>query len=424
VGDVVGARADFAAAIAAAPAGRLARAARLDTARLDAEAGSLRQTRAAYDALVDSDPSDRLARLGRARLALRQGRAADADADLTRLVSDEGESDSATRAAWLASRALARLALGRAAEAYADAEAAARLDPGPARLRVRARAALAAGRPIDSGLLHPNAIAGWPLAGPALVVDLRAALERLGPAASAPAASTAATALRARAAMLSALGDHDAAAAEADRAVRRLPSAESYTLLAEVRLRAGDRPGALAAVRRGLAADSDDPDLLRLRGQLAIEAGDPDAGLRWLDRALFHGAAAPAHAWRARGLMALGRPEPAVEAWSAALADDPEDPEAFLGRARCRRRVGLWENALADLEQAAERARDGSWLLARVTLEYLACLPARTNRLPRVAGLARRLISPGAGRRYIPNSLYLFESGIAAAGRAAKNPGS
>jgi tetratricopeptide (TPR) repeat protein len=100
----------------------------------------------------------------------------------------------------------------------------------------------------------------------------------------------------------------------------------------------------------------------------------------------------PAHAWRARALVALDRPEAAVEAWSAALANDPEDADAYLGRARSLRRLGLWENALADLERAAERAPDGSSLLARVTLDYLACLPARPDRLPRVAGLARRLL--------------------------------
>jgi serine/threonine protein kinase/predicted Zn-dependent protease len=392
VGDVVGARADFAAAMAADPNGHIARAARLDQARLDAEAGATRQARSAYDALLESDPSDRLARLARARLALRQGRAAEAEADLTCLLSDCGDAAAPTRAAWLASRALARLALGRAAEAHADAEAAFRLDPAPGRVRLRARMALAAGRPLDGGRPHPDAIAGWPLAGPCLEADLRAALERLRAQASEPSDPTAAAALRARAANFSVLNDHVAATAEAERAVRRSASAASYTVLAEVRIRAGDRPGAVAAVESGLAAEPDDPDLLQLRGRFAIEAGDRDAGVRWLDRALFHGAAGPASSWKARALMALGRRESALEAWSAALAQDAEDPEAFLGRARCLRSLGLWENALADLEQAAERAPDGSWLLARVAFEYLAILPARSDRLPRVAALARRLL--------------------------------
>ena len=90
--------------------------------------------------------------------------------------------------------------------------------------------------------------------------------------------------------------------------------------------------------------------------------------------------------------MDLDHPEEAVEAWSAALANDPDDADAYLGRARCMRQLGLWENALADLERAAERVPDGSTIFARVTLEYLACLPARPDRLPRVVELARRLL--------------------------------
>ncbi len=89
--------------------------------------------------------------------------------------------------------------------------------------------------------------------------------------------------------------------------------------------------------------------------------------------------------------MELNRPEDAVEAWSAALANDPEDANAYLGRARCMRQLGLWENALADLERAAERVSDGSTIFAQTTLDYLACLHARPDRLPRVVELARRL---------------------------------
>ncbi|HZW31823.1 MAG TPA: tetratricopeptide repeat protein, partial [Isosphaeraceae bacterium] len=404
VGDVVGARADFEAALAADPDGPSGRAARLDRARLDAEAGAADRAWAEYDALVESDPSDPIARLARARLALRQGRAAAAQSDLTGLLTQRPEADPAARADWLACRALARLALGQAALADADAEAAWRLDPGPGRTRLWTRAALAAGRPVDANLLHPDAIAGWPVGGPALAADLRAAIERLRPAASDATAATAASALRARAAMLSALGEHAAAVVAAEQSIARAPTAASYALGAEVRLRAGDRPGALNDVERGLAADRDNPLLLTLRGRLAIEAGDLDAGLRWLDRAVFHGAGGPAHAGRARALWALDRPEPAAAAWSSALAGDPDDPDAFLGRARCLRRLGLWENALADLEQAAQRAPDASWLLARVTLEYLACLPARPDRLPRAVELARR-VWPGwslTGGRPLP----------------------
>ena len=392
VGDVLGARADFEAAIAADASGRLARAARIDRARLLAEAGSLRRARTEYDALLDSDPTDRTVRLARAWLAMREGQAIEAEADLTRLLSEGPDSAPRARADWLASRALARLALGRAAEALADADEALRLDLSPGRARLRARAALGAGRPIDDRLLHPDAIADWPVAGPVLMADLRAAIDRLGVSASDRSKPTAAAALRARAAMLSALGDHAAAVSEADRAVDRAPSAMSYALRGEIRLRAGDRVGALSDVQRGLAFDHDDPHLLTLRGRLAIEAGESAAGLRFCDRALFHGAGSPAHSWRAQALMDLNQPEEAVEAWSATLANDPEDAGAYLGRARCMRELGLWENALADLERATERVSDGSTIFAQATLDYLACLHARPDRLPRVVELGMRLL--------------------------------
>ena len=391
VGDVLGARADFEAAIATDPSGRTARAARIDRARLFAEAGDLWRARAEYDALLDADPSDRTARLARARLAMRQAQATEAEADLTRLLNEGPDASSKARADWLASRALARLAQGRAIEAEADSDEALRLDRSPSLARLRARVALGAGRSIDDRLLHPDAIANWPLAGPVLMADLRAAIDRLGSSTSDRSKPTIA-ALRARAAMLSALGEHTAAVAEADRTVNLAPSATSYALRVEIRLRAGDRVGALTDVERGLALDQGDPRLLTLRGRLAIEAGEPVAGLRWLDRALFHGAAGPALSCRAQALMKLSRTEDAVEAWSAALAYDPEDVNAYLGRAGCMRQLGMWENTMADLERVSERVSDGSAIFARVTMDYLACLHARPDRLPRVVELVRRLL--------------------------------
>jgi tetratricopeptide (TPR) repeat protein len=389
VGDVVGARDDFQAAIASDPAGGGGRDARLDLARLDAEAGAPWRACAAYDALILSDPSDRTARLARALLALRRGRPTEAEADLTYLLNEAQDALPTARADWLEYRALARLVLRHTTGAVADAEAALRLGRTPGRLRLRARASLAANGPVEPALLHPDEIAGWPVGGQALAADLQAAAERLRPAAADPVASSSSK-LLALAAILSALGDHAAAAAEADRAVWRSPSAAAYALRAEVRARAGNRPGALADVERGLAIDRASPRLLALRGRFSVEDGDLGAGLAWLDRALRLGAGGTVHQWKAAALMGLGRAEDAASAWSDALAGDPEDPFAYLGRARSMRRLGLWENALADLERAAERAAEGSPLLVRVTLDYLDCVPARPDRLHRVAGLVRR----------------------------------
>ena len=190
-------------------------------------------------------------------------------------------------------------------------------------------------------------------------------------------------------------------------------STSSYLLRGEVRLRAGDRLGALADVERGLILDRDDPELLVFRGRLAIENGKPDAGLRWLDLAILPGATGMAQSWRARALIDLGRTEEAVHAWTAALASDPEDAPAYLGRARAFRRLGLWENALDELERAAERTPDGSADFIRVTLDYLACIPVHPDRLPRVASLVLRLL---IGPTSLPNDRRRLEARLSRIG--------
>jgi tetratricopeptide (TPR) repeat protein len=196
----------------------------------------------------------------------------------------------------------------------------------------------------------------------------------------------------ARAQLLSLLGEHPAALAEAEGAVARRPaSVDALFVRAEVRRRSGDGAGAWADVEGGLRIHPDDPRLLELRGRWKVEAGSASSGLADLDRALFFGAGGSARSARALALMALGRPEDALDDWSRVLADDPDDADAYLGRARALLRLHLWDQALADLEKAAERADDGTPLLGRVTLTYAACLLGRPDRLPRVLTLARRI---------------------------------
>jgi serine/threonine protein kinase len=394
VGDVVGARSDFDSVIASGARGRLASAARLDRARLDVETGRPRRAWADVVALVGSDPDDGTARLAHARLALRLGWPDVAEADLSRLLRVGARFPASTRAQWLEGRAVARLALGRSADAEVDAAAALRLEPSPSRSRLRARAALAAGHEVDPGLLDPDAIGSWPVGGPPLARDLRAAVDRLRAAEVCPSGhdSRSRTALLARAAMLSALGEHADAIAEAVRLASRFPTPSSFALCAQVRLRADDWPGAASDVARGLSRDRDDPRLQTLRARILLRNGEPAAALTWLDRACLQDEAGPARIWRARTLMALGRPEAAVKDWSLVQEHDPQDPIAYLGRAHAFRRLGLWLNVLADLEYAAERVPDGSPLLDRVALEYVASLPAIPNRFPRIVGLARRML--------------------------------
>ena len=77
-----------------------------------------------------------------------------------------------------------------------------------------------------------------------------------------------------------------------------------------------------------------DPRLLELRGVLKTESGYPERALIDLDRAILRGAPATVRMPRALALMALGRDEAALGDWSLALDADPEDPEAYLGRAK------------------------------------------------------------------------------------------
>jgi hypothetical protein len=88
--------------------------------------------------------------------------------------------------------------------------------------------------------------------------------------------------------------------------------------------------------------------------------------------------------------MALGRDEAARQDWSLALENDPEDPQAYLGRARTLIRLGLPNRALVDLEQAAVWAADNPRLLPRITAAYAQCLGSRPDRFPRWLALAQR----------------------------------
>ncbi len=195
---------------------------------------------------------------------------------------------------------------------------------------------------------------------------------------------------RTRAVMLSALND-PSAEAEASRAITLAPeSADAYLVRARVRRRSGDRPAALADVESALTLVPGDPRLLELRGVLKSESGNHEGALIDLDRAILRGASGTVRIPRASVLMALGRDEAAVRDWSLALDEDPEDPGAYLGRARALIRLRLPDRALVDLEQAAVWATESPTLLPRITAAYTFCLGSRPDRFPRWLSLARR----------------------------------
>ncbi|MGO9923982.1 MAG: protein kinase domain-containing protein [Isosphaeraceae bacterium] len=388
LGDEAGARAAYEAVIASGADGYVMRAARLNRAMLDADTGLPDRAWAEYNSLLDLNPRDVLARQNRALLALRFGRSQQAEADLTILLRDAPERADMI----LARRAVARLALGRLEAAEADAAGAYRRKPTPSRQRLWIRTLLALHRAEDLCWLNqPDDLTLLPGGGPSLQADLRATAERLLAPAGAGKPGRATSRIHgAKAVLLSALNDR-AALREATRAIELAPeSAEAHLVRARVCRRSGDRRAALAEVDLGLALVPFDGRFLELRGALKTEMGNPEAGLIDLDRAIVRGAEAGARRSRALALMALRRDEDAVREWTNALDDDPEDPQAYLGRARAMRRLGLCDRALVDLGQAVDWASDNPLILTRITIAYAGCLASRPDRLPRWLALVRR----------------------------------
>lgn len=394
IGDLKGARKDYESAINAEPKSTWAHAARLNLAKLDLLAGDIERARATFESLLAAQSTDRIALRYRALLSLHTRRPDHAEADLSRLIPQAVNRDDVKETSELfALRALARLGQGRNTDAVSDAAIALRAWATPSHERLWFRTLLASGRErdyLDLLLLDdPDDLDRLPGADRRLRDDLRKAAAWLEEFArhenvrSAPA-------LRTRAVLLSWLGDRSALA-EAQRAFALAPdSADSALVIARIRRRAGDLRGALTDVEKGLAVSSNSPRLLELRGLLAAEIGHPADALKDLDLAVLRGARATCRAARAQALLDIGQAQQALEAWTSALGYDPEDPRAYLGRARTLMRLKRWDSALADLENATVWSQADPRLLARTTLIYAACLPARPSRLPRVLALARQ----------------------------------
>jgi tetratricopeptide (TPR) repeat protein len=406
LGDTAGARAAYESVVAAAGRGPLARAGRLNRAKLDIESGAVQQAWAEYDALLAEDPNDFATRFSHALLALELGQAARAEADLTLLLRD----DPGNAAEYLPRRALARLALDRPLDAEADAASAFRRKPSPNIERLWIRTLVALGR-VDEllWLKTPDDLDVLPGGGPALRAELRKAAERLGARVDGKAQAQAqgsapppALVHRTRAVFLSALGDL-AAEAEASRAVALAPgSVDAYVVRARVRRRRGDLEGARADLEAGLALEPGEPRLFELSARIESETGHPAAALILLNRAVTRGAGATVHVPKAAALMALGRGGEALEEWSLALEEDPEDPRLYLGRARALIGLRRWDRALADLEQAADWAVGNPGILFRISLASTVCLPALPARIPHWLAHVRRawaacLLTPNRG---------------------------
>jgi serine/threonine protein kinase/predicted Zn-dependent protease len=390
VGDIAAARRDYALLIDSGWTGPELRAARTNLAWLDAESGARGAARAAFDALLEEDPDDGTARFGRALLALNEGRTAEAEADLTEAL--DRNPIPLNRADLRANRAVARLLLGRAADAETDAAAAFQAQPTPGRRRLWIRTVLALPGLEELTLVDPAEIDRLPLRGPALTDSLDVAAGRLKSDAGRP-TPAGLQALLNRSVLLAALGD-PMARFEADRAVALAPlSAHVYLVRAQISRHQGRLRQARRDVERGLELDSDEPALWQLRGELKLAAADRPGALDDFDEAVRLGGLG-AFGPRAQTHLALGHGEPALHDWTLALLVDPKDPRAFLGRARAFLALGRWDNARADLEQAAAWTDDWAALGWPILVGYLRCLPARPEQLPRVLDMARRALAP------------------------------
>jgi len=388
LGDEPGARRAYKTVLAHGRSGVLGRAVRLNCAMLDADTGFPDRAWAEYNTLLDEYPRDVQARLNRALLGLRIGRANEAETDLTILLRDAPNRADQI----LARRAIARLALGRLELAEADAAGAYRRKPTPSRERLWVRTLLALHRADDlTWVNQPDDLRVLPRGGSSLGDDLRATAESLLARARADKPAQPRSLFhRARAVLLCALNDR-AALSEATRAIElSADSADNYLVKARVCHRLGERKSALEAAESGLALSPFDARLLELRGTLKTESGNPAGGLIDLDRAISRGAEVTAHRYKALALMALGRNEEAIGEWTTAVDGDREDSQAYLGRARALVRLGLWDRAVVDLGQAADWASDNPELLTRITLTYAYCLSARPARLAPWLALVRR----------------------------------
>ena len=385
LGDFPTALADFNAVVASSSP--QAPVARLSRARAFATLDAVDAARDDYEAVLRGDPASTAAALGLALLDLRVGRAAAAEARLTRLL-DKPHQHAVRPADMLNARAQARLLLGNLAGARDDAVELLRQGATPARLRLATRVALAVGHDGDLGQLQPEDAARLPLGGPALRRDLRAAADRL---AARRQGENALPVLLERAAVLSALGAHAEARADADRAIALRPdSARALFTRARVRRHAGALAGALADVDKGIILDPGDARLIALRGLLRLDAGHPADALADLELAITKGVGGPAHAAKAEAWHDLHRFSEAIGEWNLALAEDPEDVAAFAGRADAFLHLGQCDSALADLEDAAEAGPADARTLAKIAAAYATALPARPSRFPRVLALARR----------------------------------
>ena len=121
---------------------------------------------------------------------------------------------------------------------------------------------------------------------------------------------------------------------------------------------------ARALARRAKLGLPASPELEALAAQIELEAGDPAAALAHAERArALEPRSARAIAFAGDALAALGRRDESLAAYDAALAVDPYEPRAHMGRLRHAAEAGDLDAAARYESEARARAPENSELL-------------------------------------------------------------
>jgi tetratricopeptide (TPR) repeat protein len=157
----------------------------------------------------------------------------------------------------------------------------------------------------------------------------------------------------------SALGDDDGALADFGYVLEIDPGyVDAYINRAAILLETGQRAAARSDLTAGLAVAPDDPHLLCLLARLELEDGHRDAARTAADAAVRAGAGI-AEAWATRAAIAfeLGDPGTAVADLTRAIEIAP-DPAVLFNRALAHQSLGNWAAAEADFTSVLDLVPD------------------------------------------------------------------
>ncbi|HEY4308071.1 MAG TPA: tetratricopeptide repeat protein [Pirellulales bacterium] len=145
--------------------------------------------------------------------------------------------------------------------------------------------------------------------------------------------------------------EFDLAMQDAQAAIAREPTADSYIAASTIYMACHDHAGAMGAANEALRLDPKRCEAYEVRGMIKAEMGSVEGGLEDLDRAIALGGQARAYGNRAMLWGRSGRPDRAIEDLDRAVALAPS-PTIYRQRARTLEILGRHEQAIADVTAA------------------------------------------------------------------------